>query len=279
MHIYTDLDGITKHLKSEIIRGKAIGFVPTMGALHAGHLSLLKKGLETCELMVVSIFVNPTQFNNPEDLENYPRTIEQDLEMLKKASCDIVFLPDVKTIYPDHYKDIDINISPIDQIMEGKYRPGHFHGVLNVVYRFFEIIQPNKAFFGRKDLQQVAIVKKMVKTLGLPIEVVACDTLRQENGLAMSSRNARLTDKQKEEASAIYKTLVFGKKLAKLYSPAETLTFMLDYFNHFDLKLEYLEIIDSTTFLPLTDYWVSGASACIAAYSGEVRLIDNMELS
>jgi len=257
-----------------------IGFVPTMGALHKGHISLIELAKRENDVVICSIFVNPTQFNNASDLTNYPRTIESDIVLLEKAGCDAVFIPAVTEIYPDYPKEtnfVNVPLAPLNKVMEGVFRTGHFEGVVNVVYRLFDLVKPNKAYFGLKDFQQVAIIKHMVNYLNLPVQIVSCPTLRTEEGLAQSSRNARLSDSQKEEALIIYKTLEYGKKLAQESLPSEVHEKMLSYFKQGILKLEYIEIVNPVTLESLTDKWVSGAVCCVAAYCGEVRLIDNMQ--
>jgi len=259
-------------------QGKKIGFVPTMGALHGGHLDLVKKAQEECDVVVASIFVNPTQFNNSSDFSNYPIRMEEDLSLLDSASCDIVFIPQVSDVYPDNYIKNSIDLGNIDKVMEGEFRPGHFEGVVHVVSRFFEIIMPHKAYFGQKDFQQVAVIKKMVKDLDFPVEIIAVKTKRLPNGLAMSSRNYRLSEKEIQASSIIYKTFIQGKSWANEYAPSVTRKKMISYFNESSLTLEYLRIVDPNTMEDLNQYWVPGAVCGIAAFSGEVRLIDNMIL-
>ncbi len=262
----------------QVNSGKTIGFVPTMGALHAGHISLLNKAKESCELVVVSVFVNPTQFNNPLDLEKYPRTLEKDKLLLELNGCDIVFSPSVEEIYPENLSTPEINISKMESVMEGSFRPGHFEGVVQVVYRLFNIVQPQKAFFGLKDFQQVAVIRSMTKQLNLPIEIVACETLRESSGLAMSSRNVRLTEEQKVTAVHIYKTLLLVKNLAREIAVDDVKDFAVRYFSESNLRLEYLTIANAQTLEELHSDWSEKAVCCIACYAGEVRLIDNIEI-
>lgn len=276
--IYKRVSELQSFLAPHRSANKTIGFVPTMGALHQGHLSLLKEAKKQCDVVVVSVFVNPTQFNNPSDLDKYPRMPEKDAELLEDCGCDVMFLPEVNEVYPDNYQDIHLNLSPVDEVMEGKYRPGHFDGVVNVVSRFFNIVEPHKAYFGRKDFQQVAVIKAMTKSLKLPVEIVACDTMREDGGLAMSSRNLRLSENQKNEALVIYESLIQAKAMASQMSPKDTLVYLIDSLGQSSLKLEYAEVVDPESLLPLTNEWVDGATACVVAYCGEVRLIDNMEL-
>lgn len=278
MLILETLRGFQQSLKTAIQTNKKIGFVPTMGALHEGHLSLITKAKETCDLVVASIFVNPTQFNNPADLDKYPRMPEEDAALLESVGCDFLFLPTTESIYPEGYEHLKMDLAPLDEVMEGKYRPGHFAGVIDVVSRLFDIVKPTHAFFGRKDFQQVMIIKYMTKKLNLPIEIVVGETIREQSGLAMSSRNLRLSEQQKQQATVIYETLSFGKEMAPFLSPQEVLIEMISILEVSPLELEYLEIVDAETLLPLTDFWLPGATACVVAYCGEVRLIDNLEL-
>lgn len=278
MESFRTIESLQSALAKFRNQGKKIGFVPTMGALHGGHIKLVEFAQEECDIVVVSIFVNPTQFNNSGDLTKYPKREKEDLKLLEEADCDIVIIPEVEDIYPKDYTKNTISLGIIDKVMEGEFRPGHFQGVVNVVSRFFEIIHPDKAYFGNKDFQQVAVIKLMVKELNLPVEVVGVPTKRMSNGLAMSSRNYRLSDSDVEQSSIIYKTLIKGREWANKYSPAVTRNKMIEYFNQSPLKLEYLQIVHPETMENLNQYWVPGAIAGIAAFSGEVRLIDNMEL-
>ena len=278
MLVLETLRAVQQSLKTAIQTNKKIGFVPTMGALHEGHLSLITKAKETCDLVVASIFVNPTQFNNPADLDKYPRMPEEDAALLESVGCDFLFLPTTESIYPEGYEHLKMDLAPLDEVMEGKYRPGHFAGVIDVVSRLFDIVKPTHAFFGRKDFQQVMIIKYMTKKLNLTIEIVVGETIREQSGLAMSSRNLRLSEQQKQQATVIYETLSFGKEMAPFLSPQEVLIEMISIIEASTLELEYLEIVDAETLLPLTDFWLPGATACVVAYCGEVRLIDNLEL-
>ncbi|WP_159038632.1 pantoate--beta-alanine ligase [Brumimicrobium mesophilum] len=259
-------------------KGLKIGFVPTMGALHDGHISLINKAKKECDFVVVSIFVNPTQFNNSKDLEQYPRTEKEDIKLLRKNECDFVFLPSVSEMYPENYVAEKVDLHHIENTMEGAHRPGHFDGVVNIVSRFFRMVQPTKAFFGRKDFQQVAVVIEMVKQLKIQVDIVVVDTKRNASGLAMSSRNLRLSEQELEQAVVISQVLNKGQAWAKTYSPVITLEKMKRYFEDSALKLEYLQIVHPETLNDLNQYWVPGATACIAAFCGDVRLIDNMEL-
>ena len=269
-------------LKAEIATakagGKTIGFVPTMGALHEGHLALVRRAKKECDIVVVSIFVNPTQFNNPQDLEKYPRTLEKDVALLNELGGILVFAPTFDQVYTEQDTFPGVNIDEIESILEGEFRPGHFQGVVNVVYNLFDIVQPNKAYFGLKDFQQVAVIQEMVRQLALPVTIVACETLRESTGLALSSRNMRLTAEEKRNALIIPNTLFFLKDLVETVSPEEAKRKAVEFFEKGLLKLEYLEIVDGRTLMPLKNEWVKGAVCCIAAYCGSVRLIDNLIL-
>jgi pantoate--beta-alanine ligase len=276
--VYTTQNSLKSALDPERISGKRIGFVPTMGALHEGHLELVKCALKECSTVVVSIFVNPTQFNNASDLEKYPRTPQKDIELLTNLGEIKILLPSVEEIYTTNDSFPGVDISELDSVLEGKFRPGHFEGVVHVVYNLFEIVQPDKAYFGLKDFQQVAVIREMVTQLHLPVEIIACPTRREANGLALSSRNMRLSTNEREDALIIFQTLNFISSIKKDCSPEETRKLGLDYFSKGKLELEYLEIVDGKTLKRLTDSWVDGAVCCIAAFCGQVRLIDNMQL-
>lgn len=278
VEIINTVDELKQALNSLRKEGKSIGFVPTMGALHQGHMDLISRAGAECDVVVASVFVNPTQFNNSSDLKLYPRTPDADAELLKKFGCDFAFFPSVEEIYPENWIVPRVDLGSLDKVMEGRFRPGHFNGVVQVVSRLFQIVEPRKAFFGLKDFQQVAVVKRMVSELNMPVQVVSCETSRTEKGLAMSSRNKRLTDEQREEALIIFKTLSRAKEDAKQFSPAETLKRALEYFETGTLKLEYLDIVHPETLEDLTTDWVPGATMCIACFCGDVRLIDNIIL-
>ena len=257
---------------------KAIGFVPTMGALHAGHISLIQEAVMTCDVVVVSIFVNPTQFNKADDLAQYPKTLEADLLLLKNFTNVIIFAPEVSEIYQNNVLPTKIDFNSICERLEGKFRPGHFDGVAQVVEILFNIVQPQKAFFGQKDYQQVLVVKKLVKALELPIEIVACSTKRELNGLAMSSRNLLLSEQEIKAAEIIWKTLCFVQEKKDKYSIITLQKLATDFFNEGELSLEYLEIVNASNLSPVID-WEEDCVCCIAAFCGKVRLIDNLVLN
>ena len=258
---------------------KKIGFVPTMGALHAGHISLIKQANKQCNLVVCSVFVNPTQFNEQSDLEKYPRTEEADIELLKSNACDVVFIPSEVDIYPNKKITYLIDLNGLDTVLEGKYRDNHFVGVCMVVERLFNLVTPNTAFFGIKDFQQVAIIKYMVQQKKLNINIVSCSITREESGLAMSSRNMLLSEKQKKEAVVISQALFKGVDAYKNgLQLADVLTIMQQILGQSTLKVEYLEIVDNDTLQNVTQI-NQNSTVCIAAYCGKVRLIDNCQFS
>lgn len=275
--VFTSVKSLQKRLHTDR-KNSSIGLFPTMGALHHGHIVLVKQAMQENDVVVVSIFVNPTQFNNPDDLEKYPRMLEKDIELLNEVGDVIVFAPDVEAVYPDDFEKLNIDLGKLGETMEGEFRPGHFDGVMNVVKRFFDIVKPNRAYFGMKDYQQAAVIKHMVKETNDPVEVVICDIVREETGLASSSRNVRLSEKQKEEALIISQTLNFLKSIAGKYLPIEACGKAKQFFKDGKLELEYLETIHPVTLKRLETKWVPGAHACIVAYSGEVRLLDNIQL-
>jgi len=277
MNVFYTRKSLIDAINLEKSLDKSIGFVPSMGALHEGHLALVKEALKEVDRVVVSIFVNPTQFNNSGDLEKYPRMLETDINLLNSVGDVIIFAPEYSEVYPENDTYEPFDMEGLDRVLEGKFRSGHFEGVAHVVWNLFQIVQPDKAFFGLKDFQQVAVIKLMVKKLDLPIEIIACPTRRNSNGLALSSRNLRLTEQERVDALIIYKTLVFVKSLKLKFTPVEAKLQDIDFFNKGKLKLEYLEIVEDETLTPLTDSWAEKSTCCIAAFCGDVRLIDNIQ--
>jgi pantoate--beta-alanine ligase len=255
----------------------SIGFVPTMGALHVGHLSLVDKALSENDWVVISIFINPEQFNSQEDLEKYPRTLDSDLLLLESKKNCIIFHPEIKEIYPITESFVPMDLKGFDDVMEGKFRPGHFKGVVHVVHNFFQIIKANRAYFGEKDFQQLVIIRKMVAHFNFSTEIVSCETLREPSGLAMSSRNMRLNSSNIESVLIIYKTLLFVKENKSKMNPQPLKAAAIEFFKSGDLQLEYLEIVDEKTLTNAED-WQSTNVCCIAAYCNKVRLIDNIVL-
>jgi pantoate--beta-alanine ligase len=278
MQIFQDKQSLIQALKEIKAAGKSIGFVPTMGALHDGHISLVRSALKVTDQVVVSIFVNPTQFNTASDLDKYPSTLQADIALLQKEGDIFVFAPAVSEIYPEDDFFGPFDLEGIDLVMEGKFRPGHFQGVVHVVRNLFQIVQPQKAFFGLKDFQQVAVIRLMTKKLALPIEIVACAIERSTNGLALSSRNLRLSETQKEDALILFQTLALLKKLKKEFSPAVSREEAMEFFKKGKLELEYLELVSSETLEALDQTWSESSTCCIAAFCGEVRLIDTAQL-
>jgi len=278
VEVYNTIETLQNHISNAKLDGKTIGFVPSMGALHPGHISLVQQAKKVCDVVVVSIYVNPTQFNNPDDLLKYPRTLESDLELLTKSECDIVFAPTNEEIYPANLPKISLDLGTLKGVMEDALRPGHFNGVVNVVYRLFDIVKPSKAFFGLKDFQQVAVIKFMTNHFNLPTEIIPCPTIREPSGLAMSSRNLRLNDHQKETALIIFKTLNLAKELAQKLTPNEVKIKTIEFFQTGELTIEYIEIVHPLTLVSLTDKWIEGATMCIAAFCEEIRLIDNQQI-
>lgn len=279
MKIINVTSELEKELANQRRENKSVGFVPTMGALHSGHLSLVKQCLKDNDICVVSIFVNPTQFNNSDDLEKYPRTLEKDTELLKSISDDIiVFAPSVKEIYPEP-DTRQFDFGRLDKVMEGKFRHGHFNGVAQVVSRLFDIVKPEKAYFGEKDFQQLAIVKALVKQLNLDIQIVPMPIVREDSGLALSSRNQRLTDRQKNTAVNISKILFKSRDEKHKYSVDETLNNVITAIDSFEeLEVEYFEIVDGNTLQPIRDWNQSEyIVGCITVFCGDVRLIDNIK--
>lgn len=267
-----------EHLRAS---GKSIGFVPTMGALHQGHIALVLKAKSENDVVVVSIFVNPTQFNNNNDLLHYPRTVESDRELLENVACDFLFLPDVSEMYPDGVSEAvpPIDLDGLDTVMEGAHRPGHFAGVIQVVKKLFDAVGPCKAYFGEKDFQQLAVIKKMVKQWKMPVEIVSCAIVREDDGLAMSSRNMRLTNEERKVATQISKALFHAKEVwskCSLEEIKKNVTTLIN--SNPEFKLEYFEIADTISLKPLTNNEKKNAVACIAVHLGTVRLIDNIIL-
>lgn len=277
MKIINNRNSLSKELKT--LEGKAytIGFVPTMGALHDGHLSLVNYAGKDNDMVVVSIFVNPTQFNDKNDYAKYPRIEQEDIEKLKKVKCDILFLPTEEEMYPeeDHRA---FNFGNLDKVMEGKHRPGHFRGVALIVSKLFEIVNPNKAYFGEKDFQQVAIIKNLTKQLGYNIEIISCPIIRENDGLAMSSRNMLLSDEQRANVPLISQTLFKAKDKAKFLTVEETKDWVIRTINENPfLEVEYFEIVDDTNLESISS-WDQDVKkvGCIAVHVGTIRLIDNI---
>ncbi|MDO4691605.1 MAG: pantoate--beta-alanine ligase [Porphyromonadaceae bacterium] len=277
MNVFNNAAELQAYVAAERAAGRTVGFIPTMGALHAGHISLVKRALQECDLCVVSVFVNPTQFNDPKDLETYPRSFEADASLLAEAGAHAVFHPSVEEIYPERDERV-FEVGRVAEVMEGAHRPGHFNGVMQVVSRLFEIVRPDKAFFGDKDFQQIAVVRAMVRLIGSPVEIIDCPIVREADGLALSSRNVRLSPEQRAIAPNIYRILGASLDFAQEHTPAETERWVTDQLNAIDqLRVEYYEIIDANT-LERVKNWDGSPriQGCITVFCGEVRLIDNI---
>ncbi len=273
----------TKLLQEKIaaIKGiKKIGFIPTMGALHKGHLSLIQEAKKNNSIIVVSIFVNPTQFDNKEDLSNYPKTLENDLKLLRSVGCDIAFTPSAKEIYPTKIVSQHFHFDGLENEMEGKHRKGHFDGVGTIVKRLFEIVKPDNAYFGEKDFQQLQIIKKLVLKNRIPVQIVGCKIFREKDGLAMSSRNTRLTKKHRLAAPFIYQTLQKAKEKFKTESISKINFWVAQQFKeHALLELEYFTIADEKTLKEsFRKRKQKNYRAFIVVFAGKIRLIDNIEL-
>jgi pantoate--beta-alanine ligase len=262
--------------------GKAeqVGFVPTMGALHRGHLELVARAVSENPVVVVSIFVNPTQFNDPDDLKLYPRNLELDLKLLADTGCYLVFVPEPEEIYPET-DTRKFNFGLLDEVMEGKHRPGHFNGVAQVVSKLFNLVKPRKAYFGLKDFQQLAIIKALIKKLDMPVEIVPCEIVREKSGLAMSSRNELLSPYERNQAALVYQTLRKSTELAGEKTVKELIEWVINTINNSKvLNVEYFEIIDDETFQHVVDWSEKGGKAgCVAVKCGKIRLIDNIRFN
>ena len=282
MLIFNKKSDLSAFLSPLIQQNKSIGFVPTMGALHKGHMSLLEKSLSENEITVMSIFVNPTQFNNSEDLDKYPRTLERDIQIMQEVSNTIiVYAPEVEDIYEGKTVSQSFDYDGLENQMEGKHRPGHFDGVGTIVKRLFEIVQPNKAYFGEKDFQQLQIVKKLVEKNNIPVAVIGCPIHREDSGLAMSSRNERLSETARKNAAIIYQILNSAKEIFATNSTEATVKWVENEFQkHPEFQLEYFEIADETTLLPVnTKEEDKKYRGFIAIFIENIRLIDNISLN
>lgn len=277
MKIFEKIRDLNRFLDSLRNKGKVIGIVPTMGALHTGHISLIERCRSECDITVVSIFVNPLQFNDKNDFNNYPKTINEDTERLKQSGCDVVFIPEEKEIYPvaekKHYP-----LGKIEEVMEGKHRPGHFQGVAQVIERLFDIVKPDKAFFGAKDYQQIMIIKRTVEITSQPVEIITCPTVRERDGLAMSSRNMLLSPEQRKSATAVFFALSQAPEMLRKNSYISVSEWFENYINNVPyLKSEYFKIADSESLDIVRDLIIGRTYiAFTAVYCGNIRLIDNI---
>ncbi len=279
MNVVTTISELRALLSAARAEGKTVGLVPTMGALHEGHASLVRRSVDECDVTVVSIFLNPTQFNDKQDLARYPRTLEADCELLRSCGADIAFAPSVEEVYtePDHRV---FSYPPTDSVMEGAMRPGHFNGVCQIVSKLFAYAEPTRAYFGEKDYQQIAVIRRMVADLGLSLEIVACPVVREASGLAMSSRNTLLTQQERAMAAHIYAALVASRAFAHAHSVAQTIQYTVARINAVaGLRVEYYSIVDGLTLADVQAWTdVPTVVGCITVYCGSkpIRLIDHI---
>jgi len=279
MITFSKIDDIRSMLLKEKKNGKTIGFVPTMGALHEGHLQLMRRAKEENDLLVVSVFVNPIQFNNPEDLKKYPRDVDKDKALLESVNCDVLFLPEVEEMYPEEVTK-KYDFGDLETVMEGASRQGHFNGVGVVVSKLFDICIPHKAYFGEKDFQQLAIINKLVEIESIPVEIVPCPIVREKDGLAMSSRNERLTPEERESAPYIYEVLQMAKDARNMLCPNILRQYVVNQFSdRTEFDLEYFELADDKNLQPIKSFNNDiGTIGFIAVNLGKVRLIDNIRI-
>ena len=279
MEIFRTRAEVHTYLEKLKIDGNSIGFVPTMGALHEGHLSLIDAARTKADVVVCSIFVNPTQFNDKKDLENYPRPIEDDIKKLEGADCDVLFLPEVDEMYNSN-DNWHIKLNDFDTILEGEIRPGHYQGVTQIVKKLFDIVRPDYAFFGQKDFQQFVIISYMVKKLGINIQLIRCPIIRENDGLAMSSRNVYLSKEDRQNALSLFNSLTRAKEEFSHMSIPQVKKNAMDYLsNAVGIKVEYFEFYDINTFEPASSKQAENVIALVAARVGNIRIIDNMILS
>lgn len=281
MFLFKRIYSLQQFLAAVVDKRGSVGFVPTMGALHEGHLALVEEALRQHDCVVCSIFVNPTQFNDKQDLEKYPRTPEKDIELLEKVGCHVLFMPEVEEIYPpDRDKSADFDFGDLDKLMEGAFRPGHFAGVAQVIQRLLDIVQPDSIYMGQKDYQQTVVVHRLLEQLQSPVQLIVHETVREADGLAMSSRNVRLEPEMRTKANIIYDTLLQAKEMVgKHASPQAIQKFAMENLAIPGFKPEYFEIVDGHSLRSLSQ--IDGADkivACTAVWAGDVRLIDNMIL-
>lgn len=281
MKIIRTINELTEFIDYQKSNNKKIGLVPTMGALHDGHMSLVKRAVDENDITITSVFVNPTQFNNPTDLATYPRNEESDFNLLNKAGISAVFAPSVEEIYPKSEKENTVHIfdlGDVAEVMEGKFRPGHFQGVAQIVSKLFLLIKPDNAYFGEKDFQQIAVIRRMIKTENINVNIVACPIKRESDGLALSSRNMRLTANQRKTAPGIFKALKSGVEYSTNHSVDATHDIIVEQINALpECEVEYFSIVDGNTLQPVKDWKDSPyIVGCITVYCGETRLIDNI---
>jgi pantoate--beta-alanine ligase len=279
MITFSKISDTNRFVLQQRAENKTIGFVPTMGALHRGHLELMRQAKQENDLLIVSIFVNPIQFTNKTDLEKYPRDINKDKELLDSIGCDVLFAPSAEEMYPEKVTKV-CNFGSLESVMEGVSRPGHFNGVAVVVSKLFDITKPHKAYFGEKDFQQLAVIKKLVEIESIPVEIISCPTVREYDGLAMSSRNERLTKAEREAAPYIYQILKLAKKNSSTVCPRQLKQMVVNMFKSRDeFDLEYFELTDDKELQPIISWdSASGIIAFVVVNLGNVRLIDNIRI-
>ena len=274
MKIINQIQDLTNYIQDLKLSNKSIGLVPTMGALHKGHMSLIGKARQENDIVVCSVFVNPIQFNNKEDLEKYPRNVEKDAQLLEENGCDIMFSPIAQEVYKEEPTE-QFSFGSLEAVMEGKQRPGHFNGVAIIVSRLFNWVSPNRAYFGEKDFQQIAIIKDMVRQLNSPVEIVPCPIVREIDGLAISSRNVRLEEQAREIAPKIHYILHKSCSMKDNLSFSQIKSFVINEFKRIkEFELEYFEMVDDTTLQPISQKGENGVVGCVAVWLGGVRLID-----
>ncbi|MBL7820484.1 MAG: pantoate--beta-alanine ligase [Saprospiraceae bacterium] len=280
MQLYTTVRNLQKSISQNKQNGQKIAFVPTMGALHAGHLSLVKKAKQHADLVVVSIFINPSQFNNQQDLLKYPRMLEQDAYLLEQIDCEILFVPLASEVYPAGLNpELKLELGILDQVLEGEFRPGHFKGMLEVVYRLLDIVQPDILIMGQKDFQQFTLVFNMIRQLKIPVQLIIGETLRESDGLAMSSRNMRLSAEMRKIVPIIYQVLLELKNQLYISEIDDLLSRELEKLNASGLITDYLRIVDGISLEPVLNPKNHDCIvACVACWAGDVRLIDNLVL-
>ena len=278
MKVISTISELQQELSAQRKAGKSVGFVPTMGALHQGHASLVKRSVAENDVTVVSVFVNPTQFNDKNDLKNYPRDLQADCALLEAIGADIVFAPEVEEMYPEPDTRV-FSFAPLDTVMEGGCRPGHFNGVAQIVSKLFYAVASDKAYFGEKDFQQLAIIREMVKRLDIKIEIIGCPIVRESDGLALSSRNMLLSADERERALTISRALFASVEYAAEHTLAQTKSFVEEIINGTEgLQLEYFQIVDGNTLQEIKEWDDSGyVVGCIALFCGKIRLIDNIK--
>lgn len=279
MEVIKQVHTIRERVQALRCSGKTIGFVPTMGALHQGHLQLLNASAQENDVTICSVFVNPTQFNNPDDYKLYPRTLDEDTALLQKVGCDILFAPSPEEVYPKQHTLLQFSFGPLEAVMEGAHRPGHFNGVATIVSKLFHLVQPHRAYFGQKDLQQVAIVRQLVQSLAFDVQLVCFPTVREEDGLAMSSRNMRLDAAQRQTAPHLHIALKRAEAQLRQQQPVAAIKAeVAAYLSRVGgVELEYFEVADPATLQPVPDvHGVREVALCLAAVVGPVRLIDNI---